>query len=94
VRAVLENYDLWLKNYTWPHSPKPSEGESSILFDTVAIYLAFTMERLKLERLGIRITDEGLMVEEAGAKQMNVAMEWTDLEGYYDFMVSRLLGEV
>jgi inosine-uridine nucleoside N-ribohydrolase len=93
VRAVLENYDLWRKNYTWPHAPKPSEGESSILFDTVAIYLAFTTERLKMERLGIRITEEGLTAEDPGAPQMNVAVEWPDLEGYYDFLVGRLLGE-
>jgi hypothetical protein len=46
-----------------------------------------------MERLGIRITDEGKMVEEAGAPQMNVALEWTDLEGYYDFLVERLLGK-
>jgi inosine-uridine nucleoside N-ribohydrolase len=93
VRAIMENYALWRKNYTWPHAPQPAEGESSILFDTVAIYLAFTTERLKMERLGIRITDEGKMVEEAGAPQMNVALEWTDLEGYYDFLVERLLGK-
>jgi len=93
VRAVMENYTIWKKNYTWPHAPVPSENESSILFDTVAIYLAFTTERLKMERLGIRITDEGKMVEEAAAPQMTVATEWTDLEGYYDFLVERLLGK-
>jgi inosine-uridine nucleoside N-ribohydrolase len=86
LRAVMENYDLWLNG-------KPDEGKSSILFDTVAIYLAFTTERLVMERLGIRITDAGLMAVDPRARQMNVAVKWSDLEGYYDFLVQRLLGK-
>jgi inosine-uridine nucleoside N-ribohydrolase len=86
MRAIMENYDLWLKG-------KPDEGKSSILFDTVAIYLAFTTERLVMERLGIRITDAGLMAIDPAAPQMNVAADWSDLEGYCDFLVVRLMGE-
>jgi len=86
VRAVMENYDIWRQG-------QPDEGRTSTLFDTVAIYLAFTTQRLKMERLGIRITDDGFTAEDPGATQMDVAMEWTDLEGYYDFLVGRLLGE-
>jgi inosine-uridine nucleoside N-ribohydrolase len=86
VRAVIESFQIWLKG-------QPDEGRSSTLFDTVAIYLAFATARLRMEKLRIRITDEGKMVEDPAAPLVNAAMDWTDLEGYYDFLTARLLGQ-
>jgi inosine-uridine nucleoside N-ribohydrolase len=86
MRAVIESFQIWLRG-------QPDEGHSSILFDTVAIYLAFTTAQLRMEKLRIRITDEGKMVEDPAAPLLNVAADWTDLEGYYDFLTARLLGQ-
>ena len=63
------------------------------LFDTVAVYLAFARQFCKMERLGLRVTDEGFTVPDDQAKQMDVATEWNDLEGYRDLLVNRLCGE-
>jgi hypothetical protein len=63
---------------------------STILFDTVAVYLAYCQDWCGMERLGIRVTDDGLTVEEPGAKKMSVAMTWKDLTAFEGILVSRL----
>ncbi len=55
VQALLQNYRLWASNVSG--YGYDSEVESSVLYDTVAIYLAFSEHLLSMERLGIRITD-------------------------------------
>ena len=46
----------------------------------------------KMERLGIRVTDDGFTVIDDQAKQMDVATEWTNLDGFRDLLVNRLCG--
>lgn len=81
VKAVIENYKIWAKG---------TPDESSVLFDTVAIYLAFSEELLVMEELGIRVTDDGYTVIDDNAKKVNCATYWKDLSAYEDFLVSRL----
>lgn len=85
IRALIENYRIWAK-----YSPA-SEQRSSTLFDTVAIYLAFTDELLVMEELGVRVTDDGYTVVDKNAKKINCAMDWLDLPAYEDFLVKRLI---
>jgi inosine-uridine nucleoside N-ribohydrolase len=82
LAAVIENYRLWLGG--------TMKDESSILFDTVAVHLAYSTEYLKMERMGIRVTDDGFTVPDEAAPQLNVAIDWTDLEGYQDYLLDRL----
>lgn len=81
TKAVIENYNIWAKG---------TPDKSSVLFDTVAIYLAFSDKLLVMEKLGIRVTDDGFTVEDPNAKLINCAMEWKDLSAYEDFLVKRL----
>ena len=83
VRAVIENYRIWLGD-------KPDEGRSSILYDTVAIYLAFADQLLAMERMGIKIDDEGFTRQDSGGASVKVAMDWKDLGAFEDFLVERL----
>jgi len=84
TQALIENYRVWAK-----YSPE-SEHRSSTLFDTVAIYLAFSEELLVMEKLGIRVTDDGYTVIDEDAKVINCAMDWKDLSAFEDFLVKRL----
>jgi inosine-uridine nucleoside N-ribohydrolase len=84
TQALIENYRVWAK-----YSPE-SEYRSSTLFDTVAIYLAFSEEFLVMEKLGIRVTDDGYTVIDENAKVINCAMEWKDLPAFEDLLVKRL----
>jgi len=85
MRAVIENYRIWLNG-------KP-DVESSVLFDTVAVHLAYSSAFLDMRRMGIEVTDDGLTVENDDRRPVNVALNWTDLDGYEDCLVQRLLGK-
>lgn len=88
VRALLENYRIWAKK----ESVKELTA-SSVLFDTVAIYLALPGSKplLRLEDLRINVRPDGLTVIDPAGTQMSVATAWKDLPGYEDFLVSRLV---
>ncbi|MBU4200009.1 MAG: nucleoside hydrolase [Verrucomicrobia bacterium] len=84
ARAVIENYRIWLNG-------KP-EVQSSILYDTVAVYLAFAEGLLVMEDLGIRVTDDGYTRMDDTARHVRVATEWKDLGAFEDFLVHRIAG--
>ena len=83
--ALVENYRIWAKG------AKPPTA-SSILFDTVAVYLAIQQDLAKMEKLGVRVDDKGMTLLDPAAKVVNVATEWKDLGAYEDFLVKRLIG--
>ena len=87
--TVVENYRLWSKAN---NSADQAEHHSSTLFDTVAVYLAFARSFCKMERLGLRVTDDGLTIVDNQGKKMDVATEWNDLDGFRDLLVNRLCG--
>jgi inosine-uridine nucleoside N-ribohydrolase len=93
VRALIENYRVWARNCEWARG-LDAEARSSVLFDTVAIYLVFSEEFLIMERLGVRITDDGYTVVDDNARLINCAMDWRDLPAFEDFLVQRLTGGV
>jgi inosine-uridine nucleoside N-ribohydrolase len=87
--TILENYKIWSKA---SKSEAQAKTRSSVLFDTVAVYLAVSQNYCEMERLGVRVMDDGFTVIDPQAKQMNVAMRWRDLDGFRDFLVNRLTG--
>jgi len=44
-----------------------------------------------MERLGIRVTDDGYTRIDENAKVINCATEWKDLSAFEDFLVDRLI---
>ena len=87
TQAVLDNYRVWSQTYK-TYDPETS---SSILFDTVAMHLAYSTKFLKMEPMGIRIDNEGFMRTDGETKQMNVAIDWTDYQSYLDYLTEILL---
>ena len=88
--TVIENYSLWSKNQKQPADT--ATRQSSTLFDTVAVYLAFTTDLCKMETLGIRVTDDGFTRIDPEAKKMQVATAWNNLDAFEKFLVQRLTG--
>ncbi len=84
--AVIANYRIWSED------KKMAESRSSTLFDTVAIYLGFSHELLKIEKLPIRVTDDGFTVIDPAGKMMEVATEWKNMGAFEDLLVKRLIG--
>jgi len=88
-QALMENYKVWLGKCG---RPEQLDVKSSVLFDTVAIYLAFAQDLLVMEDLPIRVTDDGYTVVDENAKMMKVAVDWKDLSAFEDLLVERLTG--
>lgn len=88
---VIANYRLWATD-CGKEPPQALETNSSTLFDTVAIYLAFQQDLCVMEKLGIRVTDDGFTVEDPKAKRINVATSWKDLPAFEDLLAERLTG--
>jgi len=89
---VIANYRVWAaadKNLPAHFA----DERSSTLFDTVAIYLATRPELCVMEKLRLRVTDDGLTVIDPKAKPVNTATSWKDLGRYQDWIVERLTGQ-
>ena len=88
ARAIIENYRAWAAG----GNPQGADAASSVLFDTVAAYLAFSDALLQIENLGIRVTDDGMTVIDPTARAIRVATKWKDLAAFEDLLVQRLTG--
>jgi len=49
---------------------------------------------LKMEILGIRVTDDGRTVIDNKAKKINCAMEWKNLGAFESFLAERLTAPI
>jgi len=88
ARAVIANYRAWAKSQGWEEAQVNTA--SSTLYDTVAVYLAISTELVRMERLPIRVTDDGYTAIDDKGKPVNCATEWKDLAAFEDLLVSRL----
>ncbi|MBD3241570.1 MAG: nucleoside hydrolase [Chitinivibrionales bacterium] len=88
--AVLDNYRTWAK----AHPGVDPSARSTTLFDTVAIYLAFADELCRMERMGVRVTDDGRTVRDDTGALLDVALEWKDKEAFLDLLTERMLAPV
>ncbi len=91
LKALIENYKIWAKLVTW--TKVDSENHSSTLFDTVAVYLAYSHEFLEIEPIKIKVTDDGYTVPDEKGDEILVAIRWKDLNAFLDHLVERLMGE-
>jgi inosine-uridine nucleoside N-ribohydrolase len=98
---LMENYRMWFRDGLRDRKDLDDAGRdrltdekcnksSTTLFDTVAIYLAIRKDLAQMKMLPIRITDDGFTRMEEGAKMVNCAVKWNDLDGYESWLVERL----
>ncbi|MGA2322963.1 MAG: nucleoside hydrolase [Sedimentisphaerales bacterium] len=92
TKAIIENYRVWAKSGNMNEAQVGSR--SSTLFDTVAIYLAMKRDLVEMEKLGIRVTDDGYTAIDGKAKKINCATKWKNLGAFEDFLVERLTSPV
>ena len=88
VQALMANYRAWAKD---KKGIKPAE-RSSTLFDTVAVYLAYSEELTNMEDVPLRVTDKGFTVIDEKARKVRCAMTWKDLDAFRDHLTNRLTG--
>lgn len=90
VKALLENYRIWADLVTWMEVDY-FEERSSVLFDTVAVYMAFAHDFLEMVEVPITVTEDGFTRRDPAGIPTQVALRWKDLEGFYDHLTERLL---
>lgn len=86
--AIIANYRIWSQRDNPTNTV--AERRSSVLFDTVAVYLAVSQDFCQMERVGLRVTDQGFTVPDPSARAVNAALEWKSLDGFRDWLVQRL----
>ncbi len=89
IQALLENYRIWAGK-----AALDELTESSVLFDTVAVYLAWpgAPPLLSMEDLRIGVRDDGTTLIDPVGMPMSVASAWRDLEAYYELLETTLVG--
>ena len=91
ARAIIAHYQTWWeRGLEAEHDPDRWRRESSILFDTVAVYLGFSEDLLRMEDLPVSVTDEGFTRIREGAKTIRCATGWNDYPSFEDLVVDRL----
>ena len=94
MRALIENYCLFAPRVTWMHCDFFAV-RSTVLFDCVAVYLAYAEGLVEIETVRFTITDDGFTRRDAnGPYTARVALRWRNLAAFHDHLTSRLLGEV
>lgn len=92
MKAVIENYIPWIKFVKWTHvDEKYTTKRSTTLFDCVAVYLAYAEALCVIEEVYISTDDQGFTRLDPKGAKVRAALEWTDLDGFYEHLVERLL---
>ena len=92
VQAVMDNHFEWAKVVDEKMTGKIDlQSQSSTLYDTVAVHLAFSEAYLGMQDLGVRVTDSGRTLIDNKAKQVRCAMLWQDKTAFEDYVTQRLL---
>jgi hypothetical protein len=63
-----------------------------VLFDTVAVYLAFSEAGLEMETLTLAVRDDGLTAIDPAGDPVRIAADWTDYPAFEALLVDRLCG--
>ncbi len=91
TQAVIENHRLWMRGFgAQLYKGLDAELQSTVLFDTVAIYLALSEELLEMETLKIKIDDRGHTVVDNAGASIRCATAWKDLSAFEEWLSERL----
>ncbi len=93
IQALLESYRLWCPRADWcAGDARNVTSQSTTLFDTVAVYLAFGQQLLNVETLGVRVGDDGMTRLAPEARPLAWATSWKDRDAFEDLLAARLSG--
>ncbi len=94
ARVLAENNRVWCKARPeiCGKDPSRAERDTTVLYDTVAVYLAFSEELVRVAETGARVDDAGFTVPDPTAPKRRWAVEWKNLGAFEDLLVERLTG--
>jgi inosine-uridine nucleoside N-ribohydrolase len=84
--TVIQNYDLWANRHRHP------EGSSSVLFDTVAAYLAFDDALCEMKTVKLVVDDKGRTAPAEKGRPVRCALNWKNRGAFENLLVRSLTG--
>lgn len=84
AKTTIANYSIWKNRRQHP------EGSSSILFDTVAVYLINNDALCNMKTINLNIDDKGATVPDENGRPVNCALSWKDEAAFKDLLVGAL----
>ncbi len=84
ARVVIENYQ------SWAYRDHYADDASSVLFDTAAIYLAFSEEFARIEPLKLIVDDQGHTRIAEGGRDVRCQLGWKDRDAFDNLLISTL----
>jgi inosine-uridine nucleoside N-ribohydrolase len=91
ANLIKDNYAIWKTNMENQYGKPMKENQTSVLYDTVAIYLGFSEEFLNIEELPIEVTSSGLTIISENGNLIRCAISWKDLDAFKALLVDRLI---
>lgn len=92
LRPLIESYCIFAPRQNWMKCDYFST-RSTTLFDTVAVYLAYSEDLVAVEPIAFRVTDDGRTLRSAdGPFHARVAIAWRNEDGFEAQLAGRLLG--
>lgn len=82
--TVIANYDAWANRKNYP------AGESSVLFDTAAAYLAMSEKLAEITTVKLSIDDKGTTLPDEQGRPVRCALRWKDADAFESLMVKSL----
>jgi inosine-uridine nucleoside N-ribohydrolase len=93
ARALVESYHAWCPKADWCDVSAVEKGTTT-LYDTVAVYLAFSRDLVNVETTGVRVADDGMTLVDPKRRPLAWATSWKDLEAFRELLAARLAGPV
>lgn len=94
ILALMDNYRAWLPGAPFIAPDHDMQKVSTTLFDSVAVHLAAGGDMVELERLPLRVTDEGYtVIDKEKGRAVNCATSWKDQKAFESHLVATMLGE-
>jgi len=90
VKTIKEHIMIW-PNKTRIKRKIAQEHRTSILYDTVAIYLSFSEDLLNIENLKIKVSEKGMTEINESGSEIRCATSWKDIKKFKDLIVDRLV---
>ena len=90
IKNIKEHITMWTKKIQLKHIIT-QEHSSSILYDTVATYLAFSEDLLNIENLKIKVSEKGMTEIKESGSEIRCATSWKDIQKFKDLIVDRLI---
>lgn len=92
LKALMANYRAWLPGAHFIAPDHDMRRISTTLFDSVAVHLAAGGDLVEMERLPIRVTDDGYtVIDRENGRPVNCATGWKDLDAFEQRLVNTLL---